>query len=259
MCLERLWDTPCGRSFFVDFAIIIGDFTIYIDYFALVKLPCVVIYPKNMFGGNKMKRISVILAFVLCLSVAFCVPVSAAANPQVDLYVKARGTDITVTVKSNTSLGAIQGRVGYDKDGIAYNSAQVNAAIVANNSAANTFHDNAAGVTSVALVGDSASGASGEWATLDYIAPKGTPADFLISNFKAFSNTGAAVTADFTVVMPGDANDDKLVDIKDLMRFKLILSQDAARPAVQKNLNLDNLSAIDKSDMAQLRKDLLDE
>lgn len=205
-----------------------------------------------------MKRISVILAFVLCLSVAFCIPVSAASSPQVDLYVKARGTDITVTVKSNASLGAIQGRVGYDDGGIAYNSAQVNTAIAANNSAANTFRDNA-GVTAVALVGNPLDGTSGAWATLSYIAPKGTPADFSMSNFRAFSKTGAAVSAEFTVVMPGDTNDDKLVDIKDLMRFKRILSQNAAHPAVEKNLNLDNLSAVNEADLTQLRIDLLDE
>lgn len=205
-----------------------------------------------------MKKLSVVLAIVLCFSACFCVPVSA-ASPEVDLYVTAIGTDLTVSIESGSDLGAIQGTIVYDKDVITYDSSAVNAAISSANTLSDTFSNSAsAGSTSVALVGNSSSGTSGEWATIGYVAPVGTPADFSLSGFRAFSKTGAVTKAKFVVIMPGDANGDKLVNVKDYVKFKKILSQGDTLPDVVKNLDVNKSGGNYNSiDFSQLRSNLL--
>lgn len=205
-----------------------------------------------------MKKLSVVLAIILCLSAFFCVPASA-ASPEVDLYVTAIGTDLTVSIESCSALGAIQGTIGYDKDVITYDSSSVIAAISSRNTSSDTFSNSAsAGSTSVALVGNSSSGTSGEWASIGYVAPVGTPADFSLTGFKAFTKTGAATKAKFVIVMPGDANEDKLVNVKDYVKFKKILSRGDTLPDVVKNLDV-NKSGGDYNliDFSQLRSNLL--
>lgn len=205
-----------------------------------------------------MKKLSIVMAIVLCVSACFCMSVSA-ANPEVELYVTALGTDLMVSIESSSNLGAISGVIGYDKGAITYDSSVVNASISSVNSTSDTFSNSAGeGQTSVALVGDSSNGTSGNWATIGYVAPLGTPIDFSLTNFKAFNKNGAATKTDFAVIVLGDVNEDKVVDITDYVRFTKIFKDNASLPAVEKCLDV-NRSGGDYSigDLSQLRKNLL--
>lgn len=205
-----------------------------------------------------MKKLSVVLAIVLCASVFFCVPVSAAGK-EARLYVKARGTEITVKIKTNDVVGALQGAVKYDESEFDYESAAVSAAIAANNATANSFQD-VSGATKFVLVGDSSSGNTGEWATVTYSADEGTPADFRINDLKVFGTAGTRLNDVVAkVIMPGDVNEDYLVNVKDYVRLKLILSNLANNPTVveNKDVNMDG-SFVVLNDYQQLRNDIIE-
>ena len=115
-----------------------------------------------------MKKLSVILAIILCVSVFFCVPVSAAGE-EARLYVKANGTAVTVKVKTTAAVGALQGVVKYTDGDFEYASAAAAEDIEPNNATDNSFQ-NVTGATKLALVGEPEFGTSGEWATITYSA-----------------------------------------------------------------------------------------
>ena len=203
-----------------------------------------------------MKRLSIVLALVLCASLLFCTPVSAAGE-EARLYVKASGTAITVKVKTSAAVGALQGAVKYDETAFQYDSAVAAETIAPNNAAASSF-SNLAGATKVALVGDPSTGTSGEWATLTYSADEGTPAVFDFAGVKAFSASGDKFTPTVKVIMPGDVDNDKLVTIKDYIRLKRNYCAGVAisGQAENKDVNMDGTN-VASSDIPQLRKDLL--
>lgn len=204
-----------------------------------------------------MKKLSIVLAIVLCAAVFFCVPVSATGEVA-RLYVKARGTEITVTVKTTAAVGALQGAVKYNKDVFGYEGASANSAILANNATASSFQ-NVSGATKFALVGDPSSGTNGEWATVTYSADLGTPAVFEFTGVKAFDTNGANLgAASNKIIMPGDVNNDNLVTIKDYVRLKRHYSNSVATSgeADNKDVNMDGAS--NYSDISYLRSDLLE-
>lgn len=205
-----------------------------------------------------MKKLAVILSFILCVSVFFCVPVSATGE-EVRLYVKARGTEVTVKLKTNDSVGALQGAIKYEESDFEYDTAAASDAISANNATAVSFQD-VSGATKFVLVGDSSTGNTGDWATVTYSADEGTPAEFTLGGVKVFDTAGTRLyDAAAKVIMPGDVNEDYLVNVKDYVRLKLILRSLANNPTVveNKDVNMDG-SFIALSDYQQLRNDIIE-
>ncbi|MBO4734102.1 MAG: hypothetical protein J5662_06445 [Clostridia bacterium] len=206
-----------------------------------------------------MKKIAVIISFILCASVFFCVSVSATGE-EARLYVKARGTAVTVTVKTNTAIGALQGAVKYDEDDFDYSAAAASAAISANNTIASSFQDGS-GATKFVLVGAPLSGNTGEWATVTYYSnDENTPAGFSLSGVKAFDTAGASIAGVNTkIIMPGDVDNDKLVTVKDYVRLKKHFTPTAtAISGEAENADVDMDGAYTAlADIPQLRNDLL--
>ena len=185
-----------------------------------------------------MKKLSIILAVVLCASVLFCIPVSATGEPQVRFYVLANGTEVTVKVNTDSAVGALQGAVKYDENTLDYDSGEAVAAILGNNATASSFND-VDGATKFALVGNPSSGTSGEWATLTYSVEEGTPTQFTLGGVKAFGATGIKIEAVTKVIMPGDVTEDYVVNVKDYVRYKRIVASSASNPGVIENKDVD--------------------
>ena len=211
-----------------------------------------------------MKKISIILAIVLCASVFFCVPVSATGE-EVRLYVKASGTEVTAWVKTSdaVAVGAIQGTIKYEESDFDYDSAIANSGIAANNATASSFAD-VDGATKFALVGNPSTGTSGEWATLTYGTDEGTAMDFSLAGVKAFAVAGDSLAVTSKVIWPGDLNEDKTVNILDYVRYKLIRLSEVSTPTVSENMDVDMDGNYDNNnetwisaDYQDLRNDIL--
>ena len=209
-----------------------------------------------------MKKISIILAIVLCASVFFCVPVSATGE-EVRLYVKASGTEVTALVKTSAAVGAIQGAIKYEESDFDYDSANATAGIAANNATASSFAD-VDGATKFALVGNSSTGTSGEWATLTYGTDEGTAMDFSLAGVKAFAVAGDSLAVTSKVIWPGDLNEDKTVNILDYVHYKRVRLSQVSTPTVSENMDVDMDGNYDNNnetwitaDYQDLRNDIL--
>lgn len=203
-----------------------------------------------------MKKLSIVLTLVLCASAFFCVPASAAAD-EARLYVKAHGTEVTVTVKTNNALGALQGAVKYTDGAFEYDDAAAAEAILANNAKASSFQ-NVTGATKLALVGDPTNGTSGEWATVTYSAEEGTALNFEFANIKAFDASGDVLQPTAKVILPGDVDNDKTVTIKDYVRLKRYYCSGTAISSQVENKDVDTNGSYQANfDIPQLRKDLI--
>lgn len=206
-----------------------------------------------------MKKILALILTVCCLSVLLCFPVNAAGEKEVLLVVEKSGGDITVDISTNFKCGAIQGAVKYDGDNIEYDSAAVNSGIEENNAVASSFK-NSSGTTRVALVGDSLSGTENNWANITYSADESTPALFDFTALKVFDKGGNKLT-DVTAitVMYGDVDNNGLITLIDLVRFKKVLSSGATVEAgKERNLDVNkDGTGSQADDMTELRKNLL--
>lgn len=202
-----------------------------------------------------MRNHILMLSVILCLSMLFAFPVSAAAT-DVDVYVTPKGTVIDVSIETDGAIGALQGAISYDSDKIEYDAAALDDGISAYNAVGNSFK-NSNGITRVALVGDSSSGTENEWARVTYSAEENTPAAFELNGFKAFNVDGTAADAVFTVVVLGDANGDNLVNLKDYVKYKKVLAIGENYSVNAKNLDLDKSGTENEYDMFVLRRSVV--
>ncbi|MBR4911136.1 MAG: hypothetical protein IKZ47_07460 [Clostridia bacterium] len=198
-----------------------------------------------------MRKHLAVFSIILCLSIFFAFPVCA-TGPDVDVYVTPKGTLIDVSIETSSEVGALQGAISYDGDAIEYDTAAANSNILSYNAAGNSFM-NSNGITRVALVGDPSSGTVNKWASVTYYAEENTPAEFTLNGFKAFAVDGSDAGASFSVVVLGDANGDKLVNVKDYVKLKLVIAQSAGYTVNPKNLNVNKMGGTDGYDMTALR------
>ena len=169
-----------------------------------------------------MKKLLSLVVVICCVSLLFCLPVQAAGENEVLFVVDTDGNTVTVDVKTEFSCGGVQGLLKYDGSEIAYDEVAFASALSSINSAGNSVSDSS-GATKIALVCAANGGVNGELATLTYSADAGVPAVFDFSSLKAFSASGAKLSdVKAVVVMYGDADNNGLINIIDLIRLKKV-------------------------------------
>ena len=205
-----------------------------------------------------MKKVLSLMAVICCISILFCLPVKADAPNEVLFEVDAYGETVTVDITAEFNCGAIQGILSYDGSEIAYQNSSFAEELSSINSAANSFSD-ASGSTKVALVCAANGGVSGNLATLTYTAGAGVPAVFDFGAMKAFGATGNRLSnVQAVMVMYGDTDNNGLVNIIDLIRFKKTLAgQTSVITGKERNYDLDKNGSTNANDLSNLRLKLL--
>lgn len=207
-----------------------------------------------------MKKLLAVLVAICCLSAIFCVSVSAAGEKEVLVVVENSDGSIKVDINAGFACGAIQGALKYDGDQIVYQSSNIADALAAANAPSNSFA-NSSGTTKVALVCAANGGVQGNLASVTYSADEYTPALFDFTALKAFGAAGERLNdVSVVTVMYGDANNNGLVTVTDLVRFKrILLNETSVVAGKERNLdvNKDGVSST-VNDMMELRRSLLD-
>ena len=217
--------------------------------------------PENILFSSEekiMKKILSLVIVICCLSLLCCLPAQAAGENEVLFVVDPDGDTITVDIKTEFSCGGVQGILSYDGSEIAYEESSFASALASINSASNSFSDSS-GATKVALVCAADGGVNGDLATLTYEAEAGVPAVFNFSSFKALDASGAKLNnAKAVVVMYGDANNDGLINIVDLIRLKKVTAgQASVITGKERNYDLNKDGSRNASDLTALVARLL--
>lgn len=205
-----------------------------------------------------MKKIISLVIVICCLSLLCCLPAQAAGESEVLFVVDSDGETITVDVKTEFSCGGVQGILSYDGSEIAYDEVAFASALSSINGASNTVSDSS-GATKIALVCAADGGVNGDLATLTYTADAGVPAVFNFGSLKAFGATGTKLSnVKAVVVMYGDADNNGLINIVDLIRLKKVMAgQASVITGKERNYDLNSDGSRNGTDLAALVTRLL--
>lgn len=200
-----------------------------------------------------MKKIIALLLTVGCLATFLSMPAYAASSNEVDFIVNADGNNITIDVETNFPCGSFQGALKFDD--VTYKAIEINDNIKSKNTVNDTVKVEDSAVK-LAFVGDVTNGTQGDWATLSF---EGSKAKFDFASAKVYAKDGSAVDAAVYVVYRGDANDDGVINIKDLVRLKKVGASVLA-PIAGKEKNCDVNADGEKAnsnDLVSLRQILI--
>lgn len=180
-----------------------------------------------------MKKILALLLTVGCLLTCLALPVGAASANEVEFIVNPVDDNITIDVKTSFACGSLQGALKFNKSDITYGEIDINENIESKNTVKDTVKV-VDGALKLAFVGDVNNGTK-EWAKLTF---EGSKAKFDLQNIKVYAVDGSLVDVSIYVVYRGDANDDGLVDMRDLVRLKKV-SASLVAPISTKEKNCD--------------------
>ena len=200
-----------------------------------------------------MKKIIALLLTVGCLATFLALPVGAASANEVDFIVNTDGQNITIDVETNFACGSLQGALKFDE--VSYKEIEINDSIKSKNTINDTVKvvDKA---VKLAFVGDVDNGTLGKWATLSF---EGSKAKFDFTSAKVYAIDGSLAEATVYVVYRGDANDDGVINIKDLVRLKKV-GASVLEPVAGKEKNCDVNADGEKAnsnDLVKLRQILI--